>query len=153
MSSEDNFLEVSDLQEGIARVVSIENGQVWLEPEQKGSCGSCSSSGSCGSKGIGTVANRLEARRFPIPNEDGLVLGDRVIVGVPGNALVKAALTAYGMPILTMLTGGIFVSGYGDVPTLVGMVFGLVFGLFLARILARRLAAQGALTPQFLRRV
>ena len=68
--------------EGIARVVRVEGRVAWLEPEQTTSCGHCASSSSCGAKGIGTVGARLEARRFPMDNDDALRVGERIVVGV-----------------------------------------------------------------------
>jgi len=80
--------------EGFAHVVAVEDGVAWLEPEQTSSCGSCASSSACGAKGLGTTASRLEARRFKLDNHAGLVVGERVVVGIRENALVKASLTA-----------------------------------------------------------
>ena len=148
--------------EGIARVVGIEGGLAWLEPEQTTSCGHCASSASCGTgqreaAGIGTVASRLAARRFALDNLEGaaaLQVGERVVIGVGEGALLGAALTAYGLPLLTALIGGSLGQGiYGeDAAAMLGMVGGLAFGLFVARLLARRLAARGDLAPRFLRR-
>jgi sigma-E factor negative regulatory protein RseC len=150
------------LVEGIARVVSVEDGLAWLEPEQTTSCGHCASSASCGTgqreaAGIGTVASRLAARRFPLDNPEGaaaLQVGERVVIGVGEGALLGAALTAYGLPLLTGLIGGSIGQGlYGeDLAAMLGMVGGLAFGLFVARLMARRLAARGELAPHFLRR-
>jgi sigma-E factor negative regulatory protein RseC len=72
------------LVEGIAHVVAVEGDRVWLEPEpeQTSSCGGCGSASLCGAKGIGTLASRLEKRRFQISNREGLAVGDRVVVGV-----------------------------------------------------------------------
>ena len=82
--------------EGIARVVAVVGTVAWLEPEQTGSCGGCAGAASCG-KGIGTLASRLEARRFPLATTADLGVGDRIVVGVPEDALVKASLTAYAL--------------------------------------------------------
>jgi sigma-E factor negative regulatory protein RseC len=148
--------------EGIARVIGVQDGLAWLEPEQTTSCGHCASSASCGTgqreaAGIGTVASRLAARRFALENLEGaaaLQVGERVVVGVGEGALLGAALTAYGLPLLTALVGGSIGQGlYGeDAAAMLGMVGGLAFGLFIARLLARRLAARGDLAPRFLRR-
>ena len=148
--------------EGIARVVRVEGDLAWLEPEQTTSCGHCASSASCGTgqreaAGIGTVASRLAARRFALDNPEGaaaLQVGERVVIGVGEGALLGAALTAYGLPLLTALIGGSLGQGmYGeDAAAMFGMVGGLAFGLFVARLLARRLAARGDLAPRFLRR-
>lgn len=148
--------------EGIARVVAVEGGVAWLEPEQTTSCGHCAHSASCGSAereapGIGSIASRLAARRFVLDNPPGaaaLAVGERVVVGVGERALLGAALTAYGLPLLTALSAGALTQAqYGeDAATLLGMLGGLAAGLILARFNARRLAARGELAPRFLRR-
>ena len=72
--------------EGIARVVHVEDGIAWLEPEQTTSCGSCASAAACGAgaTGIGTVARRLEQRRFALGDAamPALRVGERIVVGV-----------------------------------------------------------------------
>ena len=143
--------------EGIARVVRIDGDTAWFEPEQTTSCGHCASASSCGAgtSGIGTVANRITARRFALDNNaNGLAVGERVVVGVAERALIRAALTAYGLPMLTALTaGGIAESAFGsDLATMAAMAGGLLVGLLLARLVARRLSARGELAPHFLRR-
>lgn len=142
--------------EGIARVVSISEGMAWLEPEQTTSCGSCASATACGSgaTGIGTVASRIEARRFVIDNPADLRVGERVVVGIADRALIKATLTAYGLPLLTAFTAAGFAeSTWGnDLATMAFMVTGLFSGLALARIGALHLGARGELAPRFLRR-
>lgn len=142
--------------EGIARVVGVDGATAWLEPEQTSSCGSCASASSCGSGagGVGTVANRIAARRFALDNANGLRIGERVVVGVAERALLRAALTAYGLPLATALaTGGIAESAWGsDLATMAAMAGGLLGGLLLARTVARRLTLRGELAPHFLRR-
>ena len=148
--------------EGIARVVRVDGDQAWLEPEQTTSCGHCASSASCGvssreEAGIGTVTSRLQARRFYLDNPEGLSgfrEGERLVVGVSESALLMAALTAYGVPLVFALTAGsVTQAWYGDdLTTMLGMAGGLALGLLAARFKARRLAAKGALAPRFLRR-
>lgn len=144
--------------EGIARVVGVDGATAWLEPEQTGSCGSCASASSCGAGasvgGIGTVANRIAARRFALDNANGLRVGERVVVGVAERALIRAALTAYGLPLATaLMAGGIAESAFGsDLATMAAMAGGLLGGLLLARLVANRLSGRGELAPHFLRR-
>ena len=71
------------------------------------SCGGCASSSACGSKGIGTTASRLESRRFQLVNDAGLRVGERVVVGIRENALLKASITAYVIPLATLLIAGV----------------------------------------------
>jgi len=142
------------LVEGTARVVAVDGDRVWLVPEQTTSCGSCASSGACGAKGIGTTASRLEARRFPLDNEAGLIIGERVVVGIRETALLKASLTAYALPLTTMLVaGGVAQSIAGsDGVTMASMAAGLALGLLAARLGAGRLFSRGEIAPKFLRR-
>jgi sigma-E factor negative regulatory protein RseC len=140
--------------EGIARVVGVDpDGGAWLVPEQVTSCGHCSSADVCGSKGIGTVASRLEARRFHIDGGQPLHIGDRVVIGIEDRALVKGALTAYALPLLVcFLVGGIAQwAAEDDLITMASMASGLAAGLLVARLAARRLTRHGDLAPRFLR--
>jgi len=142
------------MNEGLAHVVAVEGNVVWLEPEQTGSCGGCAASGSCGAKGIGTMASRLEYRRFKIDNEANLFVGERVVIGIPDNALIKAAITAYAIPLATLLLAGALAQWrFGnDLATMAAMVTGLLVGLGFSRVGAGRLLTQGDLAPRFLRR-
>jgi len=144
--------------EGIARVVRVDAGVAWLEPEQTTSCGSCASAATCGagsgSPGIGTVASRNAARRFPLDNPHGLVVGERVVIGVDDRSLLKASLTAYAIPLVAALAaGGMAESAFGsDLVSMAAMAAGLALGLLAAGVAARRLSARGELAPRFLRR-
>lgn len=142
------------LVEGYAYVVAVEGETAWLEPEQTTSCGGCASASACGAKGIGTLAERLEARRFSLPNRDGLRVGERVVVGVSEKALVKASLTAFAIPLAAMLFCGAMAqwAAGNDLVTMVAMLGGLALGLLGARLNAKRLNARGELSPHYLRR-
>jgi sigma-E factor negative regulatory protein RseC len=143
--------------EGIARVVDLVDGVAWLEPEQTTSCGHCASSASCGhgEPGIGTIASRIELRRFPVDGaEFSLCIGDRVVVGIDNRALLKGTLLAYMLPLLTALVAGGFAQDAwaSDAATMGCMVAGLALGLLVARFGARRLSRRGELAPRVLRR-
>lgn len=145
--------------EGIARVVRVEGAVAWLEPEQATGCGSCASASSCGagsgdgSPGIGTVASRMEARRFPLDSPNGLRVGERVVVGVDDSALIKASLTAYAIPLAAALAaGGLAEWAVGsDLVSMGAMTAGLAVGLLAARLCARRLSRKGDLALRVLR--
>ena len=143
--------------EGIARVVRIEDGTAWCEPEQTTSCGHCASSGVCvggSTNGIGSIARRIELRRFPLADCGHLHVGERVVLGVSDRALLKASATAYGIPLLMVfLAGGIAQGVVGDdLLTMMSMFAGLFAGLLLAAWVARHLSKRGELSLRFLRR-
>ncbi|OGT15569.1 MAG: Fis family transcriptional regulator [Gallionellales bacterium RIFCSPHIGHO2_02_FULL_57_16] len=140
--------------EGIAQVVEVEGNMAWLIPEPGSSCGGCSSAAACGSKGIGTVASRLEKRRFQLVNDAGLSVGERVVVGINENAVLRASVTAYVIPLATLLSAGALAQSVAgnDFVTMGAMLSGLVLGLWLSRIRAARLMERGELAPRFIRR-
>lgn len=140
--------------EGIAQVVAVEGNMAWLVPDVGSSCGGCASAAACGSKGIGTTASRLEARRFSMVNEAGLRVGERVVVGIRENSLLRASLTAYAVPLTTLLSAGALAQWAvgSDTVTMAAMIAGLAFGLGLARLGAGRLLVRGELAPRYIRR-
>ena len=77
-----------------------------------------------------------------------------MVVGIRENALVKASLTAYAIPLATALIAGALAQWAAgrDGITMAAMVGGLLIGLGLARLSAIRLSLRGELAPRFLRR-
>lgn len=140
--------------EGIAQVVKIDGKTAWLVPEQGTSCGSCASATACSSKGVGTTASRLDNRRFRIDNDVRLAVGERVVFGIRENVLLRASMTAYAIPLATLLLAGALAQWQfgSDLITLAATVVGLVIGLGISRMEAGRLHNKGDLAPLFLRR-
>ncbi len=141
------------LAERVARVVEIRDGTVWLEPEPTAACGGCLSLAACGLKGGSRKA--LAARRFPLPDDGDFRVGERVVVGLPDSAVLRASATAYGVPLLTMVVAAMVAEGMGaDNGTgAMAILGGLAGGLVLARGIAGWLAERGDLAPRYLRRV
>lgn len=138
----------------LARVVAIDAGQVWLEPMQTGSCGGCASAAACGTKGIGTLASRLEARRFAIAGSFSLRVGDAVEVAFGNRNLIRAAAVAYVLPLgSALLAAGLAQARFGsDGWTMLAALGGLFGGFFAMRPVASRLEAGGALRARIVRR-
>lgn len=132
--------------EGIARVVAIDGGRVWLEAETTGACASCSAKAGCAS---GDKSSRRVPRRFAMNNDFDGRIGDRIVVGIPEGALLRASATAYLLPLLAMLAAAVMAEhlGGGDAVAALAAVAGLVGGLVLARARAVRLVAGGRLNP------
>lgn len=144
-----------DMVEGVARIVAVEGGKAWAEPEPVAGCGTCHSAGLCSiGKQLGDPNARQMAKRFALPGNLDLRVGERVVVGVREDTLTKGALTAYGLPLVFLLAGGILGQELGrtDAMAATGAVGGLLAGLLGARIVSGYLSAKGVLTPRFLRR-
>lgn len=151
---ETHYDDGAELVEGLARVVGLQGDVAWLEPEQTPTCGGCAAAGGCWAKGIGTIAGRISARRLALNEHPGLQVGERILVGVRSDALLKASLTAYALPLVTLFLGaGLAQWAFGaEGATLAGSLGGLGLGLLLARLGAARLLACGASAPRYLRR-
>ncbi|MBF0562545.1 MAG: SoxR reducing system RseC family protein [Alphaproteobacteria bacterium] len=135
--------------EGFARVVSVEGGTAWLEPDQPQSCGGCKSSGMCGPGKSGLI----KGRRFSMSNEHGFRVGERIVVGVGEETLLRASLVAYAMPLVVMLAAAMAAQlmTNSDAAAVGAAVVGLGAGLLLAKYGAGRLSARGDLSPKYLR--
>ncbi|HVI51464.1 MAG TPA: SoxR reducing system RseC family protein [Candidatus Sulfotelmatobacter sp.] len=139
------------LVEGIARVVSLSEGFALLEPEVSSGCKGCVSAGLCGAMSGGKGS--LAARRFTIVNDQGLLVGERVVVGVSETTLVRASWVAYAIPLFGMLSASVTADLWGknDGLTALAAVAGLGVGLLVARSRAGRMAEKGELMPRYIR--
>lgn len=138
--------------EGTARVVAVENGIAWLEPDQTTSCGGCKAAKVCG---VDAGSPRLVARRFSMPNAYDLRVGERVVVGVEEGSVLRASAMLYGVPLLTLLGGGLIaqkIYGMGDFGAAAAAIAGLLVGLVVVRLLTSRSSARGDHAPRFIRR-
>lgn len=124
--------------EGLARVVAVDRDQVWLVAEQPAACGSCATRSACGGVSATKTAASWRAPRSLGPGQTLLALGDTVHVGVDRNALTRASITAYTLPLITMLMAASAVQGAGDGMAIAAALTGLLAGVAGARVLARR---------------
>jgi len=139
-----------NLIEGLARVVAVDRDQVWLVAEQPAACGSCATRSACGGGSTAKAAASWRAARSLGQGQALLQLGDSVHVGVDRSALTRASLTAYTLPLFTMLLSASALQGAGDGLAIAGALVGLLAGVAAARMLARRW--RDALEPMVLGR-
>ncbi|MFZ4625185.1 MAG: SoxR reducing system RseC family protein [Rhodoferax sp.] len=137
------------LVEGLARVVAVDGTEVWLAAEQQAACGSCATRSACGSSSTKPAASWHTPRTLG-PGQTPLALGDVVRIGVDRDALTRASLTAYALPLGTMLLATAALQDAGDAAAIAAALLGLLAGVLLARLLARRW--RNALVPLVLGR-
>lgn len=137
--------------EGVARVVAVDGAKVWLEAESMSACAGCAAKAGCGTS---AQPSRRTPRRFAATNDLDARIGERMVVGIPENALLRASATAYLVPLLAMIVAAVAASGLGggDGAAALAAVAGLAAGLAFARRRAAMLTAHGGLTPVSLRR-
>jgi len=88
--------------EELAVVVKIENHQVWVESGQAGACGGCLQKASCTTNALGSV---LKKKSVPVDSDIQLKTGDKVIVAIDENLLLRASLLLYLVPLIALFTG------------------------------------------------
>ena len=90
-----------------AIIVSIDNGQTWIETQRKSVCGQCSASKGCGtsvlSKVIGNKLSKMKAI-----NKINAQVGDEVVVGLNEKSLLKGAFMIYMLPLLFLFLFSFF---------------------------------------------
>lgn len=126
-----------DLIEGTARVVGVDNHQVWLSAEQPSACSSCGTRSAC-SSGAVKPSGSWRAPRSLGTGLAPLVLGDTVRIGVNRSALTRATLTAYALPLVTLLIAAVLMQDASDAMAGLVSLAGLLLGVAAARVLARR---------------
>lgn len=124
---------------------------ILVETQSRSACSHCSTDNcttSVVSKLFGVKRNRLQ-----LENSLGAKLGDRVVIGIRDDLLVKASLWAYLLPLIVMLISvalvGILGAGEG-LQSLVALG-GLVLGLTLVRGSSGKGSYQKHFRPQLLR--
>lgn len=95
-----------------ARVASIESGQVWVEKIRQSACGSCSQP--CTTKGVADYLGKATVK-LAVTSTLELQAGDRVIVGIPEDALLKGYFAMYLLPLFGLLAGAMLGKTFGPV--------------------------------------
>ena len=136
--------------EGLARVVRVEHSQAWLQALPPAGCGSCATRHACAGASARSATQHWAVPLLPGVGQATLVVGDTVRVGVDRSTLTRASLTAYALPLVTLLASVLALQDAPDTLAAAGALAGLLVGVAIARRLARRW--QTALLPQVLGR-
>lgn len=130
--------------EQTGKVVAVTPASVLIETERRSACGHCGVSDRCGTSVIaGLFKQRTNTLR--LDNSMDLQAGDEVVIGIPEHLVLRAALWAYMVPMLFMITFALIVAtaGYADWYVFLASMAGLFNGLYLARVLQSRKISSG----------
>ncbi len=140
-----------------AIVIRLEGREAVVESLQGGGCGACGSKG-CGSGKL-AEAFCVRPRQFRALNDVNAQVGEEVEISVKDGALVRSALTLYGLPLVALFAGaalgahGSGGAGASDGGTAIGAVVGLLAGFALAGMFAaRQRRASASAIPSISRR-
>lgn len=136
-------------------VVRVEAAQAWVTALGPDQCRRCRDGGGCGG---GFFARIVRRRRSEIAADHSLRdlrVGEQVVVGFAEDALLKASLVVYLLPLAGLFVAGGFahrVMQAGDLLVAGFAVCGLLAGLGGARAVADRLQHQADFRLRILRR-
>lgn len=145
-----------------AEVVSIENGNVWVETQRRSACAQCAVNSGCGTAVIGKVIGNKRSRvRVLNPKDTKVSIGDEIVVGIDEQALVRGSLMIYVVPLISLFLFGFLGEVLSEqlnvyIPDVLPIIFGLsglVVGFYLVKIFSRDIRGDIRYQPVLLHRV
>lgn len=143
-----------------ATVIAVADGFAVIEVARQSSCGQCAANKGCGTSVFANwYGKRMNQMRVIDPVH--VAVGEHVIVGMKENALVKASLLVYLMPLLSMglfaivghwVLAELLLISINDAVLLLFAVMGLSVALRAVSIMQRRVANNPDYQPVILRR-
>lgn len=137
-----------------ARVISVEDGLIWVETQRKSVCGSCSAQKGCGTASLEKVLGRRRTQVMVL-SQIAVSPGDEVMIGVQESALLRGSFALYGIPLLLMLLGAVIaeavVLSQTELPVVMGALFGLLGGLLYVALFSRKAHLDPRYQPVILR--
>lgn len=127
-----------------ATVVALDGAAIWVETQRRSGCSQCASASGCAPSLLGALLGNGRTRLRLSDSQLGLQPGERVVIGLPGHALVRAALLAYLLPLLTLVIAAQLAElwtwheGLVVLAALLGLGGGLGLAAWLARLFEQR---------------
>ncbi len=135
------------------RIVAVEPGAVWVETLRKSTCSSCSVKAGCGQSLLDQLG--ASGRRGFVRALSNLQLdvGDRVIIGVREDLLVRGSLLVYLLPLLGLFAAAVSAEqvGLSEPWVILSALFGFLLACCAVRWRSRITAGDPALQPVVLR--
>jgi len=146
--------------EETAQVVAVEGSEVWVETERRSSCSSCAVQAGCGSAALAKVLGQRRSRVRAL-SDMPLSVGDRVVIGIREQAVVRGSLAVYAVPVVMLLLGAVagdmgarqFLWHNAELASLVLGVAGLAGGLWWLSAFSSRIRHSADYQPVVLRRL
>ena len=121
------------------RVVAVDGDSIWVEITPRSACSSCNIGAGCGTSVLARWFGR-HSNCIRVPNRYALQQNDTALIGISDQALLKAALLAYMLPVLGMVVAAMLAAGAGAADSTAGLcsIIGLAAGLWLVRKVSQR---------------
>ena len=122
------------------RVMSVEKDGVWVETIRKSTCSSCSARNGCGQHLAERYVTNKSHSYIRATSDIALDENDKVIVGIPEGALIKASMFVYLLPLVCMM-GSLWLAtslAWSELITILAALAGLALGFMPVRSLGKR---------------
>ena len=139
------------------RVIAVENDLALIEIQRKPVCNTCSVNKGCGT---GVMSQVIGNKRFRLTAKNSLNanVGDKVIVGIAEDMLVKSSFAVYIVPLLLLFVGswcGIYIAEYFAMQATEGFsvlsgLLGLVIGFIWLRFFSQKISNDDRYRPVLL---
>lgn len=146
--------------EETARVVQSEGDFAWVETERKSTCGSCVANKGCGVATLSKVLGQKRSR-IRVLNTIQTNIGDRVVIGIEEDALVRGSFAMYAVPLLIMVLFSLLTDlalkhlyiSTGETATIVAGITGLITGFIWLRVFSLRIRKDKRYQPVLLKKI
>ncbi len=124
-----------------ATVVAVDGNFAWVESERASSCDGCAANKGCGTATLQKVMGQKRTQLKAINRAEAQV-GERVVIGLQEQALLKGSLYAYILPLLLLFVFAfIFEQLFASEGiTILAGLGGLLLGFVLLKYLSKQLA-------------
>ena len=137
-------------------VIAVQGAYAQVQTQRRSGCGQCVAQDACGT----SLLERFFGRRtvaLTALNQVHAAVGERVLVGISEQGLLRSALAAYLVPILALLAGAMLGDALGgeraDIASVLGAILGLALALLWLRGYSVASARDPERQPQILRRL
>lgn len=139
------------------RVLSIEEGAVWVETVRRSACDSCQARNGCGQsvlQRLGLGARSGFIRVLDEQAENRRRVGEDVIIGIPESAVLHGSVVVYLIPLLALFAGALLAQAAGAAEPLIILTgfLGMGVGFAAVRWHGRRTRNSSAFVPHVLGR-
>jgi sigma-E factor negative regulatory protein RseC len=135
------------------RVVALETGAVWVETLRQSTCGNCAAQAGCGQGLMNKLGVGRQRGHVRALCDLQLAVGDRVVIGIGEDLLLRASLLAYLSPLVGLLAAALLADSFGlsEPLTILAGFAGFAASWLGVRRYCRRNESDPALQPVVLR--
>lgn len=135
------------------RVLSVDDGAVWVETVRRSTCGTCSARAGCGQHLLERLGARGRQGFIRAISGEVHSVGDEVVIAIPESAVVRGSLWVYAVPLTGLFAGALLAQhgGLGEPGVIAAAFTGLAAGFGLVRWHSNSTRRDPALQPRVIR--